>query len=199
MFLIFQLGRLDVWPATDLGIRNGVTRLVGAKEPLALAELRAHGDRYRPYRSVASWYIWRSLDLAAEAAPAPRAAQRKQPAAKGAARGKVSATATEKKAAEKKAGAVGAAKKPAGAAKKPVGATKQRAAAKKPAGAKRAGKKAGARGPGEKPASGEKRAAAGKAAGRAGAVAKAGGARKPPRAKAAAKAGAKKARKASGA
>jgi DNA-3-methyladenine glycosylase II len=62
MFLIFQLGRLDVWPIDDFGIRKGYARIHGldpAPTPKALEPL---GDRYRPYRSVAAWYCWRAAD-----------------------------------------------------------------------------------------------------------------------------------------
>jgi DNA-3-methyladenine glycosylase II len=63
MFLIFSLGRLDVLPVGDLGIRNAIQRLYGfEKAPLA-AEIEALAEArgWRPYCSVASWYLWRSL------------------------------------------------------------------------------------------------------------------------------------------
>jgi len=62
MFLIFQLGRLDVWPVDDLGVRKGYARLYGLRtmpEPKALEPL---GEPFRPYRSVAAWYCWRATD-----------------------------------------------------------------------------------------------------------------------------------------
>ena len=62
MFLIFTLGRPDVFPATDLGIRKAVQRLYGQDElpaPRALAEL---AGRWAPHRSVAAWYLWASVD-----------------------------------------------------------------------------------------------------------------------------------------
>jgi 3-methyladenine DNA glycosylase/8-oxoguanine DNA glycosylase len=62
MFLIFQLGRLDVWPVDDFGVRKGyatIHRLRAAPTAKALEPL---GERYRPYRSVAAWYCWRSAD-----------------------------------------------------------------------------------------------------------------------------------------
>jgi 3-methyladenine DNA glycosylase/8-oxoguanine DNA glycosylase len=62
MFLMFQLGRLDVWPATDLGIRKGLQRLRSEPEMPSHAEAALRGDPYRPYRTVAAWYLWRSLD-----------------------------------------------------------------------------------------------------------------------------------------
>ena len=63
MLLIFALDRPDVLPATDLGVRRGfmVCRRAGAlPEP---AELLAQGEIWRPYRSVASWYLWRASEL----------------------------------------------------------------------------------------------------------------------------------------
>jgi DNA-3-methyladenine glycosylase II len=62
MFLIFHLGRLDVWPATDLGVRKALMALRGARELPAPAAALEAGDLYRPYRTVASWYLWKSLD-----------------------------------------------------------------------------------------------------------------------------------------
>ncbi len=62
MFLIFQLGRLDVWPVDDFGVRKGYGILYGLEEmpkPKALVPL---GDRFRPYRTVAAWYCWRAND-----------------------------------------------------------------------------------------------------------------------------------------
>lgn len=62
MFLMFALRRPDVLPATDLGIRNAVQKayqLAGPPTPQAIAEL---ARPWRPYCSVASWYLWRSLD-----------------------------------------------------------------------------------------------------------------------------------------
>lgn len=62
MFLMFQLGRLDVWPEGDLGVRKGVMLLSRGKELPGKRQMVAAGDRYRPYRSVAAWYLWRLLD-----------------------------------------------------------------------------------------------------------------------------------------
>ena len=64
MLMMFRLGRLDVMPSTDLGVQKGqalVYRKSGA--PLPPKELHAFGERWRPYRSVASWYMWRAVDL----------------------------------------------------------------------------------------------------------------------------------------
>ena len=64
MFLMFQLGRLDVWPVDDLGVRKGY----GVIHRLAVApttkELQPLGEALRPYRSVAAWYCWRAVDPA---------------------------------------------------------------------------------------------------------------------------------------
>jgi DNA-3-methyladenine glycosylase II len=60
MFLIFGLGRLDVLPVGDLGVRAGVRDLYGMAELPTAAEMLARGEAWRPYRTVASWYLWRS-------------------------------------------------------------------------------------------------------------------------------------------
>ena len=62
MFLIFALGRLDVLPTGDLGVRATVRKLYGLPELPQPAELAELGGKWRPYCSVASWYLWRSLD-----------------------------------------------------------------------------------------------------------------------------------------
>jgi DNA-3-methyladenine glycosylase II len=64
MFLMFCMGRLDVLPTGDLGIRNAVTRAYGFDHvvtPEEITEL-AEKNNWRPYESVASWYLWQSLD-----------------------------------------------------------------------------------------------------------------------------------------
>jgi DNA-3-methyladenine glycosylase II len=63
MFLLFQLGRLDVWPTGDLGVRNGYGRAWGLREPPAPAELELLGERFRPWRSIVAWYCWRAVEL----------------------------------------------------------------------------------------------------------------------------------------
>ena len=63
MLLIFKLGRPDVLPATDYGVRQGFARAYGRVELPTPKELEAHGERWRPYRTVAAWYLWRSLEL----------------------------------------------------------------------------------------------------------------------------------------
>jgi DNA-3-methyladenine glycosylase II len=62
MFLIFQLGRLDVWPVDDLGVRKGYSLLYEMKKMPAPKELEPLGDPFRPYRTIAAWYCWRATD-----------------------------------------------------------------------------------------------------------------------------------------
>lgn len=66
MMLIFQLGRGDVLPVDDFGVRNGFRLAYGLKglpKPKALA---AYGERWAPHRSAAAWYLWRAVDLSRE-------------------------------------------------------------------------------------------------------------------------------------
>ena len=63
MLLIFELGRPDVLPATDLGVRRGISRLYGLDALPTADEVALRGTRWRPYRSVASWYLWRAADM----------------------------------------------------------------------------------------------------------------------------------------
>jgi DNA-3-methyladenine glycosylase II len=67
MFLIFHLGRPDVLPVGDLGVRRAVERLYGFEGLPSAAELEALGERWRPWRSLASLYLWESLDNAPDA------------------------------------------------------------------------------------------------------------------------------------
>lgn len=62
MFLIFQLRRLDVWPADDLGVRKGWTLVHRLKKPITVRELQEEGERFRPYRTIAAWYCWRGVE-----------------------------------------------------------------------------------------------------------------------------------------
>ena len=62
IFLMFTLGRLDVLPTDDLGLQNAAHRVYGLRRRPAPRQLRRMGDAWRPYRSVACWYLWRSLD-----------------------------------------------------------------------------------------------------------------------------------------
>src|SRR5439155_199509 len=63
MLLIFRLARPDVLPATDYGVRKGFSKLLGREELPKPQALLDYGERWRPYRTVASWYMWRALDL----------------------------------------------------------------------------------------------------------------------------------------
>jgi DNA-3-methyladenine glycosylase II len=62
MFLMFALRRTDVLPVGDLGIRNAIKAAYGLKESPTPAQVEAMGARWRPYCTVASWYLWRSLE-----------------------------------------------------------------------------------------------------------------------------------------
>lgn len=62
MFLIFRLLRPDVLPVGDLGILTAVTKAYGLRKPPTPDRLRQMGEAWRPYRSIACWYLWRSLD-----------------------------------------------------------------------------------------------------------------------------------------
>ena len=62
MFLMFSLGRLDVFAPDDLGLRNAIHKLYEPTEKLSRAELEQHAEMWRPYRTIASWYLWRSLE-----------------------------------------------------------------------------------------------------------------------------------------
>jgi DNA-3-methyladenine glycosylase II len=62
MFLMFQLGRLDVWPVDDYGVRKGWALAHKLKAPPAPRALQAEGDQFRPYRSIAALYCWRAVD-----------------------------------------------------------------------------------------------------------------------------------------
>jgi DNA-3-methyladenine glycosylase II len=84
MLLIFRLGRPDVMPATDYGVRKGFAltfQRVPKSRPLEAADLPKpdqvfrRGQRWVPYRSVASWYLWRACDLAKKTEPAGRSAR----------------------------------------------------------------------------------------------------------------------------
>jgi len=64
MFLIFTLGRPDVLPVDDYGVKKGFARTYGRRILPKPKELADHGERWRPYRTVASWYLWRANELA---------------------------------------------------------------------------------------------------------------------------------------
>ena len=62
MLLLFDLGRLDVWPVNDYGVQKGYAKTFGKRKLPKPKEFLAIGERWRPYRSVAAWYFWRALD-----------------------------------------------------------------------------------------------------------------------------------------
>ncbi len=62
MLLLFDLGRLDIWPASDYGVRKGFAKTFGRRKLPTPKELLRLGEKWRPYRSVAAWYFWRALE-----------------------------------------------------------------------------------------------------------------------------------------
>jgi DNA-3-methyladenine glycosylase II len=62
MFLMFTLGRLDVWPVDDYGVRVGFAKAWGLPEAPTPRALGPLGDKFRPYRSIAAWYCWRAVE-----------------------------------------------------------------------------------------------------------------------------------------
>ena len=68
MFLIFRLGRPDVLPVDDLGVKKGWSVTYGKKHMPTPKQLLEFGERWRPYRTVASWYMWRAFQRASYAA-----------------------------------------------------------------------------------------------------------------------------------
>src|SRR5580704_5530972 len=62
MFLMSRLGRPDVLPVQDYGIRKGFQRVYGLKGEPKPQVILEYGERWRPYRSIASWYLWRALE-----------------------------------------------------------------------------------------------------------------------------------------
>ncbi len=63
MFLMFQLGRQDVWPVGDLGVRRGWEKLHRLRSEIAPKRLQKIGEAYSPYRSHLAWYCWRALEV----------------------------------------------------------------------------------------------------------------------------------------
>ena len=61
MFMMHQLGRLDIWPVGDLGVRRGWEKIYSLKEEIDPKVLSGKADKFRPYRSVVAWYCWRAL------------------------------------------------------------------------------------------------------------------------------------------
>jgi DNA-3-methyladenine glycosylase II len=69
MFLMFSLGRRDVLPVGDFGLRSGARKHYGLADLATKAELEAFGEAWRPFRSIATWYIWRSLGPVPQSEP----------------------------------------------------------------------------------------------------------------------------------
>ncbi|PYL73500.1 MAG: DNA-3-methyladenine glycosylase 2 family protein [Verrucomicrobia bacterium] len=63
MLLLFDLGRPDVWPVDDYGVRKGFAKIFGRRKLPTPKQLMKFGEKWRPYRSVAAWYFWRALDV----------------------------------------------------------------------------------------------------------------------------------------
>lgn len=88
MLLIFTLGRPDVLPVDDFGVREGFRHAYGRRTRPTPRALRAHGERWKPYRSVAAWYLWRAASDARQAqkergaSPAHRGAASRRPRVK---------------------------------------------------------------------------------------------------------------------
>lgn len=61
MFMMHQLGRLDIWPTGDLGVRRGWEKIYELPEKISPDALDAEGEKFRPYRSVVAWYCWRAV------------------------------------------------------------------------------------------------------------------------------------------
>ena len=62
MLLLFDLGRPDVWPVDDYGVRKGFAKTFGKRKLPTPKQLMKLGEKWRPYRSIAAWYFWRALD-----------------------------------------------------------------------------------------------------------------------------------------
>jgi DNA-3-methyladenine glycosylase II len=82
MFLMFRLHRPDVLPVGDLGILTAVQKAYGLRKRPTPDRLRKLGDAWKPYRSIACWYLWRSLDNAGavSSTTAPRPRREEKPA-----------------------------------------------------------------------------------------------------------------------
>lgn len=63
MFMMFQLGRLDIWPTGDLGVRRGWEKIHKLRDEITPDLLERKGAKFSPHRSVVAWYCWRALDI----------------------------------------------------------------------------------------------------------------------------------------
>ncbi|MBI3428486.1 MAG: DNA-3-methyladenine glycosylase 2 family protein [Actinobacteria bacterium] len=62
MFMIFQLGRVDIWPTGDLGVRRGWEKIHRLREHIEPEKLLVKGEKFRPHRSIVAWYCWRAVE-----------------------------------------------------------------------------------------------------------------------------------------
>jgi DNA-3-methyladenine glycosylase II len=62
MFMMFQLQRLDIWPVEDYGVRKGWTAVHRKRQLIMPKALKAEGEKFRPYRTIAAWYCWRAVE-----------------------------------------------------------------------------------------------------------------------------------------
>ena len=78
MFLMFRLGRTDVLPDLDLGIQKGLQRAYGLRRMPGPKDVLRHGEKWAPYRTIASWYQWRLLEVPTpDKRPKPRVVKRR--------------------------------------------------------------------------------------------------------------------------
>ncbi len=105
MFLIFRLGRPDVLPVHDYGVQKGFALTYGKKEIPKPRELAAFGERWRPYRTVASWYMWRAVEhygKTRKITKSTKAKKRKQPLKKSSKKSAAKKHSVKKKASRRK-------------------------------------------------------------------------------------------------
>ena len=63
MLLLFELGRPDVWPVDDYGVRNGWSMIHALPQLIKPRDLQQEGERFRPYRSLVAWYCWQAVRI----------------------------------------------------------------------------------------------------------------------------------------
>ena len=63
MFMMFKLGRVDVWPVGDLGVRRGWEKIHRLRSEITPKKLQLSGEKFSPYRSHVAWYCWRAIEL----------------------------------------------------------------------------------------------------------------------------------------
>jgi DNA-3-methyladenine glycosylase II len=79
MVLMFRLSRLNIVPELDLGIQKAIQRAYGKRKKPTPKQVTALGARWAPYGTIASWYLWRSLDLPVKPRPAPAVTAKRAP------------------------------------------------------------------------------------------------------------------------